>query len=304
MGASSQKLAIVLPYHYPPFDLARYKSRRSPSSFNHLQYPMSPLTPVLHLVGSGAAAYLMASRIRDAKTRPDLLAGFQLAESGAVPFLTTLRDRAEAEGDEWLAEKLTIHANDERRHGQIFANALKQIGKEVIDFKSQAEAKLEGGKSRESKDASKQRSPFLDSFYRGYSREDLNPERIEWPVFFASTHILEADACKDFHNMAQALRDLPEMDRVRAGIESVAKDEARHAAYLKEAMVRRYGYATTVALIDEWRSRKVDALMAMVGNFIQKGDDTRKLAKDRSPEQAPQSEEQSKERILVQDQAA
>ncbi|MGB3614177.1 MAG: ferritin-like domain-containing protein [Elainellaceae cyanobacterium] len=238
---------------------------------------MNPLTPVLHLIGSGAAAYLMASQIRDAKTRPNVLAGFQMAESGAVPMLTKLRDRAQSEGDDWLTEKLTIHANDERRHGQIFANALKQLNKEIVDVKAMAEkAEKEGN--------TEQRGPFLDAFFKGYSREDLKPERIDWPVFFASAHILEADAHKDFHNMAQALRGLPDMDNIRAGIESVAKDEARHAAYLKEAMVRRYGYATTTALIDEWRSRKVDALMAMVGNMIQKGGEMRSLAQDRTQE--------------------
>ncbi|MGF1512911.1 MAG: ferritin-like domain-containing protein [Elainellaceae cyanobacterium] len=261
---------------------------------------MSPLTPVLHLVGSGAAAYLMASRIRDPKTRPDLLAGFQLAESGAVPFLTKLRDRAEAEGDAWLTERLTIHANDERRHGQIFANALKQMGKEVIDVKpgaNSAEDKADKPKSSE------KRGPFLENFYRGYSREDLKPERIEWPLFFGSTYILEFDACKDFHHMAQALRGLPDMDSARAGIESVAKDEARHAAYLKEAMVRRYGYAYTVDMIDEWRSRKVDALMAMVSSFIQKGDEMRSLAKDRSQAQT-QGQNQGQPRALIQERAA
>ena len=39
------------------------------------------------------------------QTRPNTLAGFQMAESGAVPFLTTLAERAKAEGDNWLAEK-------------------------------------------------------------------------------------------------------------------------------------------------------------------------------------------------------
>jgi len=240
---------------------------------------MTPFTPILHLVGSGAMAYLMASQIRDPKTRPNVLAGFQMAESGAVPMLTKLRDRAEAEGDSWLTEKLAIHANDERRHGQIFANALKQINKEVIDVKAMREkAEQEGNTER--------RGPFMEAYYKGYSRADLNPECIEWPVFFASTHILEADACRDFHHMAQALRDVPAMDSIRAGIESVARDEDRHAAYLKEAMVRRYGYAATTAMIDEWRSRKVDALMAMVGSLIQKGGEMSTLAQDRSPNQA------------------
>ena len=236
---------------------------------------MNPFTPVLHLVGSGAMAYLLSNQIRDAKTRPNVLAGFQLAEAGAVPMLTKLRDRAEAEGDPWLTERLTRHANDERRHGQIFANALKQINKEVIDIKAMREKAEKEGKRE-------QRGPFLEAFYKGYGPEDLKAENIEWPVFFASTHILEADACKDFYRMAQALRHMPEMDSIRAGIESISKDEERHAAYLKEAMVRRYGYSMAVSLIDEWRDRKVSALMAMVGDLIQKGGETRTLAQDRA----------------------
>ena len=90
----------------------------------------------MHLAGSGASAYFSALQIRDIKTRPNLLAGFQLAESGSVPFLTNLSQRAAQEGDTWLAEKLRLHAEDEKRHGQIFAHALKQLDKKVRDFKS------------------------------------------------------------------------------------------------------------------------------------------------------------------------
>ena len=84
---------------------------------------MNFLTQVLHLAGSGAFAYYSAAQIRDSKTRPNILAGFQLAESGSVPFLSALSDRASAEGDTWLAEKLAKHASDETRHGKIFAHA-------------------------------------------------------------------------------------------------------------------------------------------------------------------------------------
>jgi hypothetical protein len=48
---------------------------------------MNLLTHVMHLVGSGAVAYNFACQIRDPLTRPNVLAGFQLAESGSVPFL-------------------------------------------------------------------------------------------------------------------------------------------------------------------------------------------------------------------------
>ena len=47
---------------------------------------MNLLTYMMHLAGSGASAYFSALQIRDIKTRPNLLAGFQLAESGSVPF--------------------------------------------------------------------------------------------------------------------------------------------------------------------------------------------------------------------------
>ena len=97
---------------------------------------MSLITHILHLVGSSGVAYFTARQIRDPQTRPNTLAMFQLAESGAVPMLQKLRSRAATEGDTWMAEKLAQHAEDEKRHGQIFAHALKQINKQVIDFKS------------------------------------------------------------------------------------------------------------------------------------------------------------------------
>ncbi|MDB9525473.1 ferritin-like domain-containing protein [Oscillatoria sp. CS-180] len=237
---------------------------------------MNPLTPLLHLVGSGAMAYVLANQIRDEKTRPNVFAGFYFAESGSVPFLTKLRDRAQSEGDLWLAERLTKHANDERRHGQIFANALKQSGKEAIDLKALAET----NSSEQAADKKEQSSPFFDAYYSDYSQADLKPEVIDWRVFLGSTYILEADACFDFRRMAGALDGVPNMDKVQAGIISVAEDEARHAGYLKEAMQRRYGYFATENLINEWRSRKVDALMAMVGNLIERRGKMHTLAQD------------------------
>lgn len=247
-----------------------------PWFYSLLTHLMNPLTSILHLVGSGAMAYLLASQIRDAKTRPNVLAGFQLAESGAVPFLTKLRDRAIAEGDPGLAEKLTRHANDERRHGQIFANGLKRLDKEVIDMKTLAQSNQA--------DSGKQRSPFFEAYYRGYTQADLQPEVMDWQVFLASTYILEADACGDFRRMAQALTGVPEMEPIQAGILSVAEDEARHASYLREVMLQRYGFFTTESLIGEWRSRKVDALMAMVWNLVERGWAQRTMAQDRAPD--------------------
>ena len=119
---------------------------------------MDFITSILNTIGSGATAYILASRIRDPQTRPNTLAGFQMAESGAVPFLTKLAERASAEGDTWLAKKLEIHANDEQRHGQIFAHGLKQLGKQV---KTRDEMKQRSNKKE------KNSSPFFSKFYRG-----------------------------------------------------------------------------------------------------------------------------------------
>jgi len=246
---------------------------------------MNPLTSILQLVGSGATAYLLSSQIRDEKTRPNVLAGFYFAESGSVPFLTKLRDRAQAEGDTWLADQLTRHANDERRHGQIFANALKQIGKEPMSpEKLQAAAKA---------DKPENRSPFFDAFYRGYRQDDLKAEVIDWRVFLGSTHILEYDACPDFRRMAQALDGVPGMEKMQAGILSVSNDEERHASYLKEAMQRRYGYLATESLISEWRSRKVDALVATVSNLIERRGEMRTMAQDRVDDGSTDTTEES-----------
>lgn len=258
---------------------------------------MNLLTSVLHLISSGAAAYFTARNMRDSQTRPDLLAGLQLAESGAVPFLEALSQRAAAEGDTWLAEKLSIHAQDEQRHGQIFAHALKQLGKQAIALKAAPEKS-----TRESDE--RQRSPFFEAYYEGYEREDLMPNRIDWMVFFASTHILELDACHDFVRMANALPDDPASTNLKKGMLSIAKDEERHAAYLKEAMERRLPYLEVTALVDEWRTRKVNALVAMVTNLLQKGGKTPSMARDGVPteladEMQPLADAQETEQVAA-----
>lgn len=243
---------------------------------------MNLLTQVLHLVGSGATAYITARNLRDLRTRPDMLAGFQLAESGSVPFLEALQKRALAEGDTWLAEKLAKHAQDEQRHGQIFAHALKQLNKQIIDFKNLPQQKADD------KPDERRRSPFFEAYFEGYSKEDMRPENIDWIVFFASTHILELDACKDFVRMAHALPDSDTASaNLKKGLLSIAKDEEGHAAYLLEAMQRRLPYATVVTLVDDWRTRKVNALMAMVSNLLQKGGKLPSMARDGVPTELP-----------------
>ena len=246
---------------------------------------MSLLTSILNTIGSGATAYILASRLRDPKTRPNTLAGFQLAESGAVPFLTKLAERAATEGDTWLADKLTIHAADEKRHGQIFAYGLKQLGKEVMT--------MEERKKQQLQQKPKKSSPFFDKFYRGYEPGSLKAERIDWLVFMASTYILELDASRDFARMARALPDNEAKSRnLQQSIFSVAEDETRHAAYLYEAMQKRLPQTQVDALVAEWRQRKIDAMFAMVGDTLTTGGNSRSLVKDGASTEIEQPEKQ------------
>jgi hypothetical protein len=238
---------------------------------------MNFLTHILHLAGSGAFAYYSAAQIRDSKTRPNILAGFYFAESGSVPFLSALSDRAAAEGDTWLAEKLAKHASDETRHGKVFAHALQQMNKQVIDFKRQPQT-ASTNKSQQ------QRSPFFAAFFEGYAQEQLKPAVIEWDVFMASTYILELDASKDFARMAKVLPDNEPTDRnLKLGMLSIAQDETGHAAYLYEAMMRRMSASKVEKLVDMWRTRKVNALLAMVGGILQRNGETRSLVQDSAP---------------------
>ncbi|MGB3756607.1 MAG: ferritin-like domain-containing protein [Rivularia sp. (in: cyanobacteria)] len=240
---------------------------------------MNLLTYIMHLAGSGASAYFSALQIRDIKTRPNLLAGFQLAESGSVPFLTNLSQRAAQEGDTWLAEKLAKHAEDEKRHGQIFAHALKQLDKKVRDFKTESSDKSESNTGE--KKSKQRRSSFFSTYYEGYQGEQLKAECIDWNVFMASTYILELDASKDFARMARAL---PENDskarNLKLGMLNIAEDETTHAAYLYEAMNRRMSAIQVQQLVDEWRSRKVNAITTYVTNKLQGTDNTPSLAED------------------------
>jgi rubrerythrin len=239
---------------------------------------MNFFTHVQHLVGASAVAYISARNLRDPLTRPNTLAGFQLAESGSVPFLEALAERAASEGDEWLAEKLARHAADEQRHGQIFAHALKQLDKQVIDFKSLPKTTDDG------KPKQRQRSPFFAAYFEGYPPESFKPEQIGWVVFFASTYILELDASKDFARMANALPDdEPRSRNLKKGMLNIAQDETGHAAYLLEALKRRLPPAEVEKVVNEWRKRKVNALFAMVGNFINKKGTQPTLVQDGAP---------------------
>jgi len=252
---------------------------------------MNFLTYTLHILTSGAAAYISARHLRDPQTRPNVLAGFQLAEAGSVPFLEALSRRAAAEGDPWLSDRLSRHAADERRHAQIFAHGLKQLGKQVIDFQPVEE------KQADKQPDEQRRSPFFEAYFKDYSSENLKPDQIDWIVFMASTNILELDASKDFARMANTL---PENElrsaALKKGMLSIANDETGHAAYLYEALERRLPAQAVVEVVDGWRSRKVNALMAMVGNLFHKGGKLPSMVQDGAPvdmsetaiEQAPE----------------
>ncbi len=229
----------------------------------------------MHLAGSGAVAYYSAAQIRDIKTRPNVLAGFQMAESGSVPFLTKLGDRAASEGDTWLAEKLAKHAADETRHGQIFAHALKQLNKEVIDFRNQPK------NTKENKQ--QERSPFFGAYFADYTQEQLKPENIPWDVFMGSTYILELDASRDFARMANVLPEDDATRNLKIGMLSIAKDETGHAAYLYEAMMRRMPEMQVIKLVDEWRDRKTNAMLAFAGNLLQRKNQPQSLVQDGVP---------------------
>lgn len=241
---------------------------------------MDVLTQLLHIAGSGASAYIMARGMRDAQTRPNLLAGFQLAESGSVPFLEKMRDRALSEGDTWLAEQLTRHAADEYRHGQIFAHALKRHNKQAIDPKTLAE--------QTQKNPTERRSPFFDAYFKGYDQGQLRGDTIHWTVFMGSTYILELDASKDFARMAQVLPEHnPQTASTRKGMLSIAHDETRHAAYLHEALHRRLPAREAAEVINEWRRRKVNALLAMTQHFIQRQGQMQRLVQEGVPTNLP-----------------
>ncbi len=223
---------------------------------------MNLLTYMKHLAGSGAIAYYYATQIRDPKTRPDFLAGFQLVESSTVPFLTVLSARAAAEGDAWLAEKLAKHASEETIHAKIFAHAVKQLKKPVLNYQIIP-------KNTKESQSNQGRTPF-SLYFEGYSSEQIQPEVIDWDVFMASTYILELDASKDFMRMANVLPDNdPTTRSLKLGILSIAKDETRHAAYLYEAMMRRMPATKVQKLVEKWRTHKVNALLASVGDIMQ-----------------------------------
>ncbi|MDZ8259045.1 ferritin-like domain-containing protein [Nostoc sp. ChiQUE01b] len=225
---------------------------------------MNLLTYLMHLASSGAVAYYTASQIRDSKTRPIVLKGLHLSEAGSVGFLSALSERAASEGDTWLAEKLEKHALDETKHSQIFAHALKRIDKNIINSETKTASKSQSKQGR---------SPLFAAYYEGYSKEQLSPAMIAWDVFMASTYIMELDAGKDYMRMANVLPDDDRHNRnLKLGMLSIAKDETGHAAYLYEAMMRRMPAKQVENLVDEWRTRKVQAIFKVIDYVLQDTD--------------------------------
>jgi rubrerythrin len=206
--------------------------------------------PILRLVTQGAGAYLQARHMSDPQIRPDALAAYCLTEGGAVPYLEALSRRAADEGDSWLAESLYKHAQDERRHAAIFAKALERSGFSLKKVQPAQESGAKDGKG------------FFSHYYGGLSKEELRAERIDWVVMMASTHVLEADAQNDFARMARAL---PPSDPLRSGLVGIALDEGRHAAYLREALVRKMGSSSSAqAQIELFKERKAQAVFKVV----------------------------------------
>jgi rubrerythrin len=178
----------------------------------------------------------------------------QKAEFATVSYLQALSDRATAEGNAKLAEKLAKHAADEKRHSLIFAHALKKINKKFIDLPNHThEQQLK-----------EQRRVSFAAYYEGYTDEELNPNFIDWDVFMASTYVLELDASKEFERMANVLPEDNLTDRkLKLGMLSIVKDETYHAAYIYEAMMQRMSALQVQKLVDNWRTRKVNALIAI-----------------------------------------
>ncbi|MEH1901396.1 MAG: ferritin-like domain-containing protein [Nostoc sp.] len=210
---------------------------------------MDLFTSLLRLACSGGAAYIQSRNMRDPVARLYYLMEAQQVEYGAAEFIKTLSKRATAEGDIWLAKQLDLHAIDEEKHGKVFGHALEQLTQ---------------GKKIESP----KRNPFYSAYLEGYSQEKLQAENIDWVVFMGSMYVLEQDSSREFVHMANAL---PEDNRclinLKKGMMNIAQDEKRHAGYLYEAMQRRMGRSVEL-WIDQWRTRQVQAILTITGEFI------------------------------------
>lgn len=219
---------------------------------------MNLFTNILHILGSGATAYVLSRNIRDSQTRCNLLMRFYISEYTSVPFLEALKVRAIQENDQWLSEQLARHAADELKHSRIFAHALKQCGSEPIDFENLPPQKKNSSSSS------------FNTYFEGYSREELSPHKINWITYAGSTYILELDSGKDYARMANILPDDdPVLRKIKQGILSIAKDETRHASYCYEILTRRLPQSKVNEVVEYWRTRKVKTIWAMANKVLQ-----------------------------------
>jgi rubrerythrin len=223
---------------------------------------MTFFTYILHLIFSGATAYLSARNIRDPITRRQVLAEYQVGESGSVSYLQSLSERAATENDPWLSERLASHAADEERHGKIFGHALKQL----LNHEAKNASQL---KINQNQAALTPSTLFYTAYLEGLNHKDLKPETVDWNVFLGSLYILELDASKEFVRMANVLPTNDQLSiNLKKSIMSVASDETRHAAYLYEAIKRRVGATRVDMVIDEWRTRQIKASLSIIASVI------------------------------------
>lgn len=82
---------------------------------------------------------------------------------------------------------------------------------------------------------------------------------------------MELDGSKDFARMANVLPEDETSCHLKKGLLSIAKDETGHAAYLYEAMMRRLPAVDVQKLVDEWRTRKVNALLTITAEAFLQG---------------------------------
>ncbi len=99
--------------------------------------------------------------------------------------------------------------------------------------------------------------------------------------------------------MAKALPSDTASTNLKKGLLSIANDETGHAAYLYEALERRLDTATVSQVVDEWRTRKVNAMLAMVGNLVQKNGQTPTLVQDGVPAEMADQGSKLSDRDLV-----
>lgn len=211
----------------------------------------------LQLLSSGGTAYVLSRTIRDSRSRPKLLRSFHLSEASSVPYLELLSQRAKNEGDIWLSQQLAFHAQDERKHSQIFRHLYLKDGGNLDQLEEQQ------------KNPPKSKNSLFVSYFEGFHPDELKPENIDWITYAASTHILELDSHKDYLLMAKVLPESdPKLRKFKLSLKSVAQDELKHANYLKEILSRKLGVIEANLVLERWRKRKTKAILSSVSQVF------------------------------------